>query len=217
MATSRACQVGERSSCSASSCSSSTTIDRMPAHGDHTALRPPITTSTPAGGPRPLVGMHGGRVAELAQTGGETPGVVDRRVDDERRAAIQRLDDDRQLIAGRWQADQATADRHRGGSHGRALSTVATSRPSSAGCAATRNGRSRPAPQRCDAHRPRSMIVRRRTDPRPLGQRHQTIERDRSVGRPERDDPTADPPTVQHDTRTIDPDGNRSRIASGTR
>ena len=47
IATSRACQVGERSSCSASSCSSSTTIERIPAHGDHTALRPPITTSTP--------------------------------------------------------------------------------------------------------------------------------------------------------------------------
>ena len=47
MATSLAFHVGDRSSCSASSCSSSTTIALMPAHGDQIALRPPMTTSTP--------------------------------------------------------------------------------------------------------------------------------------------------------------------------
>ena len=46
--TSRACQVGEPSSWSASSCSSRTTAAAMPGHGAHAAVRPPITTSTPA-------------------------------------------------------------------------------------------------------------------------------------------------------------------------
>ena len=45
--TSRACQVGARSSCSASSCSSMTTADAISGHGAHAADLGPITTSTP--------------------------------------------------------------------------------------------------------------------------------------------------------------------------
>ena len=45
--TSRACHVGDRSSCSVSSCSSITTAARMPGHGAHAAARAPITTFAP--------------------------------------------------------------------------------------------------------------------------------------------------------------------------
>jgi hypothetical protein len=43
----RACQVGLRSFCRASSCSSSTTAAARSRHGAHAAVRVPITTSTP--------------------------------------------------------------------------------------------------------------------------------------------------------------------------
>ncbi len=46
--TSRACQVGARSSCSDSSCSSTTIAVASPGHGAHAAARAPTTTSTPA-------------------------------------------------------------------------------------------------------------------------------------------------------------------------
>ena len=47
MATSRACHVGERSSCSVSSCSSTTTSAARSGTDAHTADRAPTTTSTP--------------------------------------------------------------------------------------------------------------------------------------------------------------------------
>ena len=54
--TSRACHVGDRSSWSASSCSSITIAAAIPAHGIHAADRVPTTTSTPPGRGRPVVG-----------------------------------------------------------------------------------------------------------------------------------------------------------------
>ena len=44
------------------------------------------------------------------------------------------------------------------------------------------------------------MIVGRRADPRPLGQRQQPVDRDRPVRRTERDDPAADAAAVQRDS-----------------
>ena len=86
-ATSRACQVGACSDCSASSCSSRTRIDRRAASGigAHTATRVPMTLASPRRGRAAqsatgdVAGEQGDPVALPSQAGGEPRGQCRRR------------------------------------------------------------------------------------------------------------------------------------------
>ena len=143
--TSRACQVGARSSWRASSCSSSTTTAARPATGAHAAARAPITTSAPAAAEAQSRGMEGDGQPGPPQPGREQPGLVDRRRDHERGAA------------------------RGGGQHG-----ARSGRPS-AGAAARPARRRRPAPSAasgssgCGHAGDRRRRGRQRRPPRPGG------------------------------------------------
>ena len=218
MTTSRACHVGLRSSCSASSCSSRTTTAASRGHGAHAAARAPMTTSTPAAASAQSCGHDGHRQPGRVAAAWRRSCPVDRRHDDEhgteprpppparaarrrsaasrstpppppsRRAGVgmYRLDGDVRCVA------RAAGRRRRGG------------------LAATRNGRRRPAAQRTDAQRARSISSAVGPTRADLGDRPQLRStRRQSVGI-EVDDPAADAPPWSG-TRTIVPTSTSRR------
>ena len=165
-ATSRACHVGLRSSCSASSCSSTTTMAARSGHGAHTAARAPITTSTPLAaadhsvgakrdrqpGPPQADGVHARRDRSTARPPG-----WDRRSPPRCSAGItsslgpSRSRPPRPPSRARASVSSGSTRRPERCDGPRAATIVG-------GLAATRNGRSRPAAQRRLAQRARSSI-----------------------------------------------------------
>ena len=164
--TSRACHVGLRSSCSASSCSSRTTTAARSGHGAHAATRDPMTTSTPAAAAAHSCGHTATLQPGPAQPDGVEAGPVGRRHDDQRRPAPgggQQRPAARRRSAGSAQ-HPAPGGQQAGGVGARRFGparpcagSAAARRRSSAGWPSTRNGRSRPAAQRTDAHRASSI------------------------------------------------------------
>ena len=151
--------------------------------------------------------------------GGGRPGAAPRRPTDGSTSvgpSANASTSDRHLIGGRWESDQARKRTVDDAVARFETSMAAARRPSPAGCAATRNGRNRPAPQRM--RRPAGEVddLSRRPDARPFRQRHEPLDRHRTVGRPR---PTTQPPTRRpcNGTRTIDPTATRARRGSGTR
>ncbi len=113
--TSRACHVGLRSSCSASSCSSTTTTAARSGHGAHAADRAPMTTSTPAGGRRPLLRGVGDGQTRPPQPDRVDTGPVRRRHDDQRRAQARGRGDDRDGVAPRCEPHRSPSLREQVG------------------------------------------------------------------------------------------------------
>ncbi len=220
--TSRACHVGLRSSCRASSCSSTTTAAARPGHGAHAASRAPITTSTPP--------------AARAQSCGTTATVSPAR---RRRAASRRARSIEGTTAStgprRVAAAMTGTTSSVGGSRRTAASPSkaraasgwigATWRPLVAGAgnpatfvggdAATRNGRRRPAAQRIDAQWASSISSAG-------GPRELTLAsgRSRSASTPAAggSSSTTQPPTRRpcRGTRTRTPSATRSASSAGT-
>ena len=203
--TSRACQVGARSSCSDSSCSSTTIAVASPGHGAHAAARAPTTTSTPAAarahsrgttatrrprrasaapiaaarstdgittsaGPSP----HAATIASNGDTAGGTTTTTSPRPPDTRPARVV------------GDASTATA----GAGAGSPTTFVG-------GLAVCRNGRSRPAAHRSDAHAASDDERRVGSERRHRRHRLQPRRRHLTVGRVEGDHPAPHAPRVQ--------------------
>ena len=213
IATSRACQVGDRSSCSASSCSSSTTMLCRPGHGAHTALRPPTTTSTPAAACAHSSGSNATRsptlrsrlaIARAANGVGCTTMHGPQRT-------ISATSGSGSTNGGTRRTPLPTGSRlvteRRVG--GRPVTIVA-------GDAATRNGRTRGAPHRTAAQRAKSM-----TSAGGPTDENLAISTNDDAGRSTSGDPSATthPPMRRpcSTTRTSEPAATRSRRLAGTR
>ena len=198
-ATSRACHVGVRSSCSASSCSSSTTIAARSGHGAHAAARAPIDDVDAARGrashslghaapPTARRGAGGRRAPAPRRPTGGRPASA---------RARQRVPSTSGSgsVGRRHAAPPPLAERRPRGVDGRHRCGVdrrpGRPRTVAGGLAATRNGRRRPAPQRTDAQRARSMTSAGGPMPDHLGDRQQPVDRHvrrrrRRGGRPSR-------------------------------
>ena len=211
-ATSRACQVGARSSCSASSCSSRTTTAPMSGIGAQAAARAPTTTSTPPAAAAQSRGHDRHGQAGAAEAGAQQPGLVDRRRHDEGRAGRRGGQDDRDRVGARRPAHHPSARRPAGGpapastGPGRPAVTAGAGSAGTArgGDAASRKGRRRAG--RPPARRPRRQVdqLGRRAVPGDLGQGPQLGGRHVRIGRSDRNHPA---PTRRpaRPTRTIVP------------
>ena len=108
-ATSRACHVGLRSSWSASSCSSSTTITPHPVIGPQTAAPRTDDHVDTSAGRRPIAWQQRHRAAHRSHPGCEPLGGIDRCHHDEQWTVLPGLQEQRQRITRRRPADQPTA------------------------------------------------------------------------------------------------------------